>query len=496
MRVNASEFYSYYRPSPCELRVFLQQNAPEEEMPLGPFEELLLRLGIEHEKEHLQALLDSYTMTDLSEGEVEERVEKTKAAITQGSQLIYHGLFVVGTVLDGVKVDIIGEPDFILRGGSGYIIRDAKLSKRINEKEHPEIFRQIELYGWLFEKVVGAPPERLEVYGGSKELTPISYDGGKNALAELGEIIRLRTCQQEPYCPVGWSKCNGCGFFDYCWGQAEERKDLALVFQVDQNLAQALHDIGICTIEELLDNYDEARLSCFERPWGAKTQRVGKKAGQIIHMAKAMAENREIVVTEAELPSYDNYVMFDVESVPPQKEDMEKVYLWGLKVYGKKPSEYLASPAEVGVEGDKKCWLGFLDNVKFIFENYGSIPFVHWSSYEKTCIRHYIDRYGDEEGVGTRVLENLLDLLPKVRDSVALPVPSYSLKVIEKHVGFCRSQQEYGGEWSIAKYIESVETANEQERQSLLDEIIQYNKEDLDATWAVLEWYKDKICEM
>ncbi|MEW6554243.1 MAG: TM0106 family RecB-like putative nuclease [Actinomycetota bacterium] len=496
MILNASEFYSYYRPSPCELRVFLRQNAPEEEMPLGPFEELLKRLGIDHEKEHLQALLTSYEMTDLSEGDMGERVEKTKAAITQGSQFIYHGLFLASTVINGARVEIIGEPDFILRGGSGYIVRDAKLSKRINEKEHPEIFRQMELYGWLFEQVIGTPPERLEIYGGSKELTPIGYDGGRNAFAELGEIIRFRTCGQEPYCPVGWSKCNSCGFFSYCWGQAELRKDLALVFQVDQNLARALHDIGICTIEELLDNFDEARLSCFERPWGAKTQKVGKKAGQIILMAQAMAENQEIVMAKAELPSHDNFVMFDVESVPPQIEDIEKVYLWGLKVYGENPSGYLASPAEVGEDGDRKCWLGFLDSAKSIFENYGSIPFVHWSSYEKTCVKRYIDRYGDGGGIGTRVLDNLLDLLPLVRSSVALPVPSYSLKVVEQYVGFCRSQSEYGGEWSMAKYIEAVETEDEQERESLLDEIIQYNREDLDATWAVLEWYKNRMCEL
>ncbi|MBI5199870.1 MAG: ribonuclease H-like domain-containing protein, partial [Nitrospirae bacterium] len=56
--------------------------------------------------------------------------------------------------------------------------------------------------------------------------------------------------------------------------------------------------------------------------------------------------------------------------------------------------------------------------------------------------------------------------------------------------GFKRSQKEYGGDWSIAKYIEAVETEDEEKRHSLINEIIKYNKEDLQATWAVFEWLR------
>ena len=104
----------------------------------------------------------------------------------------------------------------------------------------------------------------------------------------------------------------------------------------------------------------------------------------------------------------------------------------------------------------------------------------------------YIDRFGDPEGVAARVKENLLDLLPITQKSIALPLPSYSLKVVEQYIGFERTQDEYGGTWAMAKYIEATEMADERQRAEVMDEILTYNEEDLQATWAVLQWLKSR----
>ncbi len=110
--------------------------------------------------------------------------------------------------------------------------------------------------------------------------------------------------------------------------------------------------------------------------------------------------------------------------------------------------------------------------------------------HEKAKINTYIERYGDRDGIAERVLANLSDLLPITRKAIILPEPSYSLKVVEKYTGFRRTQDKYGGDWSMAKYIEAVETDDETKRRELIDEIIKYNEEDLKATWKVLEWLK------
>jgi predicted RecB family nuclease len=72
-------------------------------------------------------------------------------------------------------------------------------------------------------------------------------------------------------------------------------------------------------------------------------------------------------------------------------------------------------------------------------------------------------------------------------------VASYSLKVIEKFVGFRRTLAEANGEWAMAKYIEATETQDANQRAAVMAEILAYNQEDLEATWAVMKWLKEKI---
>ena len=134
--------------------------------------------------------------------------------------------------------------------------------------------------------------------------------------------------------------------------------------------------------------------------------------------------------------------------------------------------------------------MDFLDKAESLFEEHGDIPFAHWASYEKTHIDEYVKRFGDRDGIAARVRRNLLDLLPITQHAIALPCPSYSLKVVEKYVKFKRTQKDFGGAWSMAKYIEACEMQDEAKRDAVMGEILTYNEEDLKATWAVLKWLR------
>ena len=57
MRLTASDFMTYWRPSSCELRVFLHEKGEPEAEP-GAFDEVMRRLGIRHEQEHLATILN------------------------------------------------------------------------------------------------------------------------------------------------------------------------------------------------------------------------------------------------------------------------------------------------------------------------------------------------------------------------------------------------------------------------------------------------------
>lgn len=487
-KFTAQDFRRLYVPKKCDLRVHLHEKGVPEAEP-SEFEQVLLRLGQRYEADHLATLQGVFNLQFV---EQDQRFEKTVQLVKEKCPVLYQPLLKVQTTLDGLDCEVVGEPDFLIRENDGYVIRDVKMARRVDEKNHPEIVLQLQLYGWLYEQVFGLPPVKLEVLNGKGELVPIAYDSGGRLLPQAIEILLLRRSTQEPYSPVGWTKCTGCGFHEYCWPKAEAAKDVALINGVDQGLAVELHRQGVETISRLIDRFDERSLSEFKRPWGQRTQKVGKGAGDILRRARVMLSRKEILLHPPEIPESACYVMFDLEGMPPHLDELDKIYLWGTKVFGKVEGKFLPAVAGFGEHGDREGWNQFLANAEAIFTEFGDIPFVHWHHYEKTHIDKYVQRYGDPKGVAARVLKNLLDLLPVARDCILLPLTSYSLKVVEKYAGFERSQKEYGGSWSIAKYIEATETQDKKLRDELIGQILLYNEEDLAATWKVLQWLKKK----
>lgn len=488
MRVTATDFYSYHRPSECDLRVYLRHKGEKEDPP-GPYDEVIRRLADLHERSHLATFP---SVVDLSAGTREERERQTKEAVKGGAPVIYQTALRGTAAIEGSNVEVVGDPDFLISDSGRYIIRDSKISRRINERDHPEIFRQLELYAWLYEQVFGHAPIRLEVCRGTGDLVEIPYDGGRAALELVREIFRLKQAEKEPYSPVGWSKCGGCGFQGRCWPRAEKEHSVALISGVDQGLALALHRDGVRTMEDFLARFDETRLAEYQRPWGRGVQRVGRRAVSILRNAHALASGREIPLQPPDLPAVPNCVMFDLEGLPPQFDELEKIYLWGLQVYGERPSPYTAATAGFGVDGDRGGWEDFLARANRIFEDYGDLPFVHWTNYERSRLDMYIERFGDRDGIAARVHHNLLDLFAITQNALVLPLPSYSLKVVENYVGFKRTLDEAEGQWAMARYIEATETENIEQRERIMGEILAYNEEDLAATWAVLTWLRSK----
>jgi predicted RecB family nuclease len=488
MRLIASDLITRFRPSPCDLRVWLHHRGEPGREP-SEYELVLRRLGDRHEREHLVTLGDCLNLSEIAE---DERIRRTSQGIADRIPVIYQPAFRVAHRFGDIDAEIVGYPDFLIRDGDGYIVRDAKMARRIDEENHPEILLQVQLYGWLFERSVGVVPKTLQVYSGLNEVVPVPHDGA-SALLALERILAIKRSQEEAYEPVGWSKCGTCGYSDRCWNRAEANSDVALIPDVDQGIARKLGEIGVRSCKELLTKFDVASLGEFKRPFGNREQRVGKRAERILQFAESIERRTERILTAPAIPEFPNYVMLDFEGMPPHLDELDKIYLWGAQVFGETPSEFMPAVSGFGAEGDRDGWLSFLRNAKRIFDSCGDIPFVHWANYEKAYLTKYIQRHGDPDGIAARVMANLLDLLKVTRESIILPVPSFSLKVIEQYVGYTRKQAEYGGQWAMAMFIEMTETDDEDRRKGLMNEILAYNQEDLEAMWMVFRWLQSKV---
>lgn len=477
----ASGFSALYRPSTCTRRVYLLAHGEPTGEP-SAIELILRELGERHEKEHLATFA---VARNLAEGSLTDRAERTREAVRSGAPVIYQG--VLRAALAGSRDVVTGIPDFMIRNEDSYRIRDCKLSRSMRGDRHPEIVRQLQTYGWLFEKTFNLLPSALEAYLGNHTVETIPYAGSARAEEELGRLRDLLLLPDEPWEPVGWSKCGGCPFQDRCWSRAADDHDVSVVYGVDQATARALRDRGISTYDALLEKLDAEKLARLTRAKGRA--RVGAAAPRIIAQARALATNSVIRLGRLELPS-GPAVMLDLEGMPPQNDELDAVYLWGMRVYGEEGPRgpYHAAVAGFDQGGDQEAWRQFLDHAARVFQEHGRIPFVHWADYEKVKIKSYIERFGDPAGVAGQVIESCFDLLKAVRDALALPVPSYGLKVLERLSGYKRTMEEYGGDWSIARYLRASESADAAERSGIMAEILKYNEEDLEAMAGVLRW--------
>jgi hypothetical protein len=89
MRLTASDFVSYHRPTRCDLRVFVRHREEEETAP-GPYEIVLRRLGLRHERDHLATL---GAFANVSAASLDEQVKKTAEAIQNKVPALYQPAF-------------------------------------------------------------------------------------------------------------------------------------------------------------------------------------------------------------------------------------------------------------------------------------------------------------------------------------------------------------------------------------------------------------------
>ena len=80
----------------------------------------------------------------------------------------------------------------------------------------------------------------------------------------------------------------------------------------------------------------------------------------------------------------------------------------------------------------------------------------------------------------------LVDLYRIVKQSLRASTDSYSIKAIEKLYGFERIAEVSGGDESVVRFEEWVETGDD----SILEEVERYNEEDCRSTFELHEWLR------
>ena len=137
-------------------------------------------------------------------------------------------------------------------------------------------------------------------------------------------------------------------------------------------------------------------------------------------------------------------------------------------------------------DGERRAFEHFVDWVVERRRRHPGMHVYHYAAYERTALTRLMGEHGTREQEVDAFLrgEVLVDLYRVVKQALQASVDSYSIKAIEKLYGFVRTADVAGGDESVVRFEEWMETGDD----ALLDDVERYNEEDCRSTVELHEW--------
>ena len=297
----------------------------------------------------------------------------------------------------------------------------------------------------------------------------------------------------------GWP-CGHCGICDFrhlCWQQRVDDDHLSLVAGMRRVQAETLMDAGVSTLEALGDlepeTLDErlkpvagASEDSFEAVrHQAELQLRGRREDRYLHELLPDQEDRGFRL----LPEPDvGDVWFDMEGHPFYETARGLEYLFGYCFRNDAGEVVYDAVWGRDRDGERVAFEQFVDWVVARRAANPGMHVYHYASYERSALTRLMGQHGTREQEVDDFLrqEVLVDLYRVVKQSLRASTSSYSIKEIEKLYGFERTAEVSGGDDSVVRFEEWVETGDD----SILEEVERYNEEDCRSTFELHEWLR------
>lgn len=461
----------------CARRVWLDNLGNFEEAPVeDEFEQLVIELGLAHEKTVLDSLSKTLTVHTATSP------EDTQRLMSEGVDVIYQAQLV------DTANGFVGYPDFLIRDESGeYQPADAKLSLSEDKKE-------IQVQLGLYRRILGTELPAI-TFLGDGSTGEIGNEANTVTNQFVTEMRELLASDTEPLVRYSHSKCRACPYYTHCKPAFEAKEELSLLYGIQGRAAQGLESAGIRSISQLAEADPAAipdipYLKGFEKKNRAVLQAQAYLSGEVY-------QTSPVVLPEG------HWVHFDIEDNPLTASGDKHVYLWGFLVpdYQNSNFEYVWTDHE---SEDEQGWLRFLELIELYRERFNPLVIAHYSQHERTTIRAYAKRYDMEDNATVQYLlgdsplqpSPLFDMQKPVLDSLVLPLQGYGLKDICKHkdlVNFQWEDDSSGSQWSVVQFNRFLDEPDPLLKDKLKAEILGYNRDDVVATRRLEEWLRDQF---
>lgn len=460
----------FYRFLTCPHWPWFERFASPEEQALKRAltsgEERRLDDGFLHEREVMSGIMAKRRVTELATtGSPTALFEATRRAMEEGAEIIYQG-----TLLDG---DWHGRPDLLMRqegasrlGNWHYAPVEIKSAHELK----PAHRLQLVFYSFLLERIQGVFPERAAMVNRDQEW---HWFEPKASVADFEDVLaKLEAIRAGDKPPLVLRKAcmDTSPWGAACKHQAEQENDIALLYNVDVRKLAALRDLGIHTVNNAADMHPEQLAGA--------APGLTERALEIARLQARSLRDKTVFIKEpVQVPEAPIEIYFDIESDLPNDAD----YLYGflLRDGNSGTAAYKPFVAEKP-EDERIMWKEFLAWLETLPAEY---VVYHYAPYEPMRLNILETRHGGSAALET-FRSRLVDLKPLATKPVTFPLYFYGLKYICKFLGFRWTGELQSGGESIDWYERWCETGD----RHVLDQIIQYNQDDVRATLFLKDW--------
>ncbi|MGO4414409.1 TM0106 family RecB-like putative nuclease [Cupriavidus sp. KB_39] len=464
---------------------------PLEKAPEDPQLKLIQDKGLAHEKAYFEKLIQGRSWVDVNaEGDsVEARVTATRKAMQEGVDVIFQAAFLYGQYL--------GYADFLVRvdspsqlGAYSYEVQDTKLARSARGK----FIIQLCFYSWLLSREQGTMPQSMQVVLGSGHVATFRVADYFMYFRDVLARFERRIAEGEAVntYPDPCDKCSQCEWINLCDGRRSDDDHLSYVANISKAQIKKLSESGVTTLAELAVMPAQVSIpklapKTLERLRAQAALQLKARNEGGIHLELLPKVDQGLRGFERlPMPSAGD-MYFDMEGDPLEEGGLE--YLFGLYIVDDGVEEFVPFWAHTRAE-ERLAFERFIDFVYERLRKYPDAHIYHYAAYEATALKKLMSMHGTREAEVDGLLRRgkLVDLYKVVREALLISEPSYSIKYVEKfYLG-----QRVGDVTNAGASILYYEKWKETKDPRLLQEIADYNRDDVLSTFKLHQW----LCQL
>lgn len=454
----------------CRYRVYLSHVTG---IPVGEFKD----------SEAIRAIIEKgikFEDTIVSEGQFQEvQLEKELDAFVH-QDLVLH----TPMLFRNHELGIQGIPDLINAGKGKLYPVEIKMHKNITESDELELA----FYWKLLEPYRKATPKaKGYLILGTGEMVEVNIS--KDSLFEICWLAdEVRTVKKNGAEPILSPECKLCTLIEDCKRDVSQRGGLSLIHGIAYIREHQLKSMGITNITDLMkadsvDLHERWYTTFGNNPGISEIRRMQAHALSLI-------ERKPVFFGESEAFRWldSPLIVVDLEYDPESY-----VWLVGLCIvdkHGKSVKQYFAerftSAEEKRIIEELLFALKF--NPKHVVVTYGAS--ADMPQLEKAWRRHNFS--ADE---WSNLEKRHVDLYTFLLQNFRFPLSSYSLKDVEGFLGFQRKKERINGLIALDMYNRYLREKKEPQKLAIKQELLEYNREDLEATAFVAKQLKPLLDE-